>query len=120
MKAYTEMLRDIVRDQGDPENFRANAVRLDDSQLAIAMKEYDDAIVEVAGDIAESVQDILRFKQRNGFVQMLGTQNYYEAVGLALVAGCRNRLTPVVRRDLELKARDMAEEDRIDAEVERV
>jgi|AGTN01.3.fsa_nt_gi hypothetical protein len=117
MSDYKRMLRDIVRDQGAPESFRANAVRLSDEQLAIALREYDDALPEVAVDIAESVAMCLR-DPRNSFVQMLQAKSAYEAIGLSLVAGCRLRLTPLVRRDLELAASDMEMEDRTDAEVE--
>src|SRR5690349_22435573 len=107
MKSYAEMLRDIVRDQGEPADFRPKDVFLDDEQLAIAMKKYDDTLAEVAVDIAESVIDVLRFKKQNGFVQMLGTKSHYEAIGLSLIAGCRNRLLDKVRADAELKASDM-------------
>ncbi len=117
MKSYKQMLRDIVRDHGDPETFSANAVRLSDEQLAIALTEYDDTVPEVAAEIREQVALCLR-DPRNTFVQMLRSQSHFEAIGLSLVAGCRNRLTPLVRRDLELAASDISMEDRIDAEVE--
>lgn len=117
--AYKLMLRHLVRDQGDPRNFNASAVRLSDEQLAIALAHFDDALPEVAGDIAESVCDVLRFKRNNGFVQMLGSQSHYEAIGLALVAGCRNRLLPRVKADAVLAAHEIELEDAIDDEFTR-
>jgi hypothetical protein len=130
MSDYKRMLRDIVRDQGHPESFRANAVRLDDKQLAIALKEYDDTLPEVAGEIEEQVRHCLEYGKRSGFVQMVALADLTDneatalAVGAALIAACRNRVIKSVRRDLELKADEMAAEDRTDAtftpEVEHV
>jgi hypothetical protein len=119
MSDYKRMLRDIVRDYGSPESFSPNGVRLNDEQLAIALAEYDDTLPEVAVEIAEGVCHCLK-DPKNSFVQMLGSQRPYEAIGLSLIAACRNRLTPVVRRDLALMASDMEIEDRTDAEVETV
>ena len=118
MKPYQEMLRDLVREQGDPADFRPADVRIDDTQLAIALQEYSDTLPEVAVEVRESVIDILRFKQNNSFVQMLLNRSHYEAIGLALVSGCRNRALELVRRDAELKASDMEQEDLTDAEYE--
>jgi hypothetical protein len=73
---------------------------------------------EVAGEIEEQVRHCLEYQGASSYVQMFGSKNYVEAIGMALVAGCRNRVMRSVRRDLELKASEMEMEDRTDAEVE--
>jgi hypothetical protein len=124
MREYQDMLRDVVRDQGAPESFRANAAQLTYEQLAIALREYDDVMPEVAGEIAESVRDCLKFGKASSFVQLFPIADLTNdeaialAIGVSFVAGCRRRVMSSVRRDLELKASDMEIEDRTDAEVE--
>jgi hypothetical protein len=118
VSAYKKMLRDIVRDHGAPETFSAKSFRLSDEQLATALQEYGDTLPEVAVEITEGVIDCLRFQARNAFVQMLQSRSHVEAIGLQLVSGCRNSVTPLVRRDLECTANEMELEDRTDSEHE--
>jgi len=116
--AYETMLRHIVRDQNvEPINFDANRVKLTDAQLAEAVKRYDDALPEVSGDILEAV--CLHLKDpRNSFAQWFNSPQ--EAIGVALVAGLRERLTRRVKLDLVCQAHVMDMEDAIDDEFAEV
>jgi hypothetical protein len=113
--AYKAMCRDIVHDQGDPDEFTANAVRLSDAQLAIALRHYDDVLPEAAGEIQEQVVSCLA--GNSSFAKLFGEPP--EAIGIALIAACRKRLMSTVRLDLECTASDMVMEAQEDAEHER-
>lgn len=111
MSTYETMLRDIVRDQGAPEHFNANRVKLSDAQMEVALKEYDHVIGEVADEVQESIRMCLR-DPRNSFALM--HKSNYEAIGAVLVAGCRERITKRVKLDLICAANDIAMQDDLD------
>ena len=114
--AYELMLRHVVRDQClernvETKDFDANRVKLNDEQLAEAAKRYDDALPEVASDILEAV--CLHLKDpKNSFAMWFHSPQ--EAIGVALVAGLRDRLTRRVKLDLVCKAGEIEMEDAVD------
>lgn len=114
--AYKAMCRDIVHDHGDPDDFRANAVRLSDAQLAIALRHYDDVLPEAAGEILETVTACLSGSR---LTQLFG-DTPQEAIGVAIIAACRGRVMRTVKNDLECTASDMVMEAQEDAEFDRV
>jgi hypothetical protein len=115
LQSYKAMCRDIVHDQGDPENFSANAVRLTDAQLAIALRHYDDVLPEAAGEILETVTACLSGSR---LTHLFGNTPA-EAIGVAIIAACRGRVMRTVKNDLECTASDIVLEALEDAEFER-
>jgi hypothetical protein len=102
------MLRDLVHEQGEPRDFLPGSVRLTEEQLGEALREYDDLLPEAALEILESVVLCLR-DPNNSYAQLFRSPQ--EAIGYTLLAALRNRLTPLVRRDLACTADDMETED---------
>jgi len=111
---YDQLLRSLVRDQGEPAHFDANRVRLTNADLATALRRYDDILPEAAVDVMESIAACL--DGNSSFAGMFRSKE--EAIGFALVNACRHRLTPLVKLDLKCMASDMELEDRTDDEHE--
>ena len=119
LSPYEALCRDIVRAQGDASDFHANGVQLTDARLAAVLREYDDAAPEVVGDMLEQLCHCLEFGANSSYVQLFGSKSPMEAIGVALIAGCRNRLLARFRKDLQSTASELELEDATDDEHAR-
>lgn len=107
---YREMLRELVQDSG----FNPARLQLDDAQLAIALTEYDHILVETADRASPHVLDLLSGR----LAPTPGLRGVSEEIGILWRALAREHAEISVRRDAELLADEMAEEERIDNEFE--
>ena len=111
---YDQTIRSLVRDQGEPAHFEPLRLKLTNVDLAAAVREYTDALPEVAAEVLESVAACL--DGNSSFVGHFRSKE--EAIGTVLVAALRARLLPRVRLDAKCKANDMEREDKTDDEYE--
>src|ERR1051325_7989358 len=109
------MLRDIITESGDPDDFVAHNIRLTEHQLGIALAKYDDVLAEVSGDVIETVCACLKSSK----VAEIFGKTRAEAVGTVIIAAVRDRLIRTVNNDLECEASDMVLEALDDKEYER-
>ena len=105
-KAYKALVRDIVRDQGDPELFDFTILRragLTDEQLVTVLRHHDHIMPEVVGDHLET---------------MLGMLSTRDGLKNAIRTICETRALAAMKTDLECTASDMALEAEEDAKQE--
>lgn len=105
MSTYTQMLREIVRHQGDPENFDVHRVHLTIEQTTTALKNFDHILPEVVGD---HLDEACEFLEGRG-----------PSFRSALIGVCQERLFRAMKTDLECTAADMAMQEEEDREFER-
>lgn len=104
-QVYEQMLRDIVREQGEPADFDPRRAQLSDYQLSIVIRDDADVLVESAASMQEDVASALTGGVPTGF------DSPQEYIGYLLVARMRDRALPRLRAALACKADDMAQED---------
>lgn len=111
--AYEQMLRDLVREQGEPAEFDPKRVQLSDYQLSIVIRDDADVLVESAASMQEDIASALTGGVPHGF------DSPQEYIGYLLIARMRDRSLPGLRRALACKADDMANEDADDDRYHR-
>jgi hypothetical protein len=112
-KVYRMMLRDLVREQGEPEAFSPSRLQLNDVQLAVALTEYDHILLEAAERASAHVMNLL-----SGRLAPVSGVSLTEEMGILWRGLAREHAELLVRRDAELLADEMASDERIDNEFE--
>lgn len=113
--AYDTMLREIVRDQGDPRDFVVSRVNtITDEHLAIIMRENADILFESTEEIRSHIQRLLSGEDRP-------IESIYFDIGICLLAEMRRRVlkSKSFRTDLACMADNMAQEDADETEYTR-
>ena len=111
MSPYDQLCRDIVHAQGDPDQFSARNVSLNDEQLAIVLADYDHILPEVAADHAPKLLAAMAGEIPYGYASLR------EYLGSVILSAARARAEVAMKLDLECTAGDMEMENRIDDEV---
>jgi hypothetical protein len=107
---YSELLRDIVHAQGDPEQFSARDVVLTEPQLAIALAHFDHIMPEVVSDPVHQANIL----EAMAGAMPSGYDSLREYMGSTLLVVSRLRAEHAMKNDLECMANDMVMERQTD------